>query len=140
MIRAVLDTNILVSALLSPFGNEAQVLGAVRKDLLVPCLSELILEEYSTVLPRPKFGFKREEVLGLLGMLRARGLHFEPDSAAGVSPDPGDDRFIACALAANADFIVTGNQRHFPAASCGISRVVSARELLAALHEPQVGG
>jgi putative PIN family toxin of toxin-antitoxin system len=138
MRRTVLDTNVLVSAMLSPFGNEAQVLDAVRKGRVVPCLSPAILDEYTSVLSRQKFGFAQDEILGLIGMMQSKGLQFEPQPTRGVSPDPGDDDFIACALFANAEFIVTGNKRDFPAASYGLSRVVSARELLEFLNQPQV--
>jgi putative PIN family toxin of toxin-antitoxin system len=130
MIRTVLDTNVLVSALISPFGNEAQALDAVLKGRITPCLSRKILTEYAEVFARPKFGFRRKEIDGLMGLLESNGLLFEPASAAGTSPDPGDEDFIACALEAGAEFIVTGNKRHFPADSCGRSRVVSARELM----------
>lgn len=134
MIRTVLDTNVLVSAMLSPFGNEAQVLDAVRNGSIVPCLSRAILAEYGAVLSRPKFGFPQDEILGLIGLLQAKGLLFEPKPATGASPDPGDDDFIACALAADAEFIVTGNKRDFPADSCRPARVVSARELIEFFH------
>jgi putative PIN family toxin of toxin-antitoxin system len=134
MMRTVLDTNVLVSALISPFGNESQALGAVLERRIIPCLSRRILEEYAEVLARPKFRFSPEEIDGLLGMLEANGLLFDPDSATGASPDPGDDAFIACALAADAEFIVTGNKRDFPAESCGQAKVVSARELMESLR------
>jgi len=131
MIRVVLDTNVLVSALLTPFGNEAQVLDAVGKGGIAPCFSSEILAEYSGVLARPKFGFRQGEVLQLIALLRRSGLLFEPTPLPGASPDPGDDSFIACAFASKAKFIVTGNRRHFPAEACGETKVVSARELLA---------
>jgi putative PIN family toxin of toxin-antitoxin system len=129
MIRVVLDTNVLVSAMLTPFGNEAQALSAVRRGVLLPCLSRAILDEYAAVLARRKFGFEDAEIRALIEMLQEKGLFFEPAPATGLSPDPGDDDFIACALQAAADFIVTGNKKHFPEASCGKCRVVSAREL-----------
>jgi hypothetical protein len=62
--------------------------------------------------------------------LKEKGLAFQPAPVTGLSPGPGDDDFIACALAGDADFIVTGNKRHFPEATCGRSKVVSAKELL----------
>jgi len=138
MKRVVLDTNVLVSALISPFGNEAQVLDAVQRGRITPCLSRSILEEYAGVLARPKFGFAGKEVDGLIGLLKSTGLEFEPAPAAGSSPDPGDEDFIACALEAGAEFIVTGNKRHFPAESCGPARVVSARELMELLNRLQL--
>lgn len=134
MIRVVLDTNVLVSALISPLGNEALVLDAVRNDWIVPCLSREIVEEYADVLARPRFGFARKEIDGLLGLLKSKGLLFEPPPAPGTSSDPGDECFIACALQGNADLLVTGNKRHFPAESCAPAKVVSARELLELLR------
>lgn len=136
MIRMVLDTNVLVSAVISPFGNEAQVLDAVQAGRIVPCLSRSILEEYTDVLGRPKFGFKPEKTDRIRRLLQLNGLLFEPSPVTGASPDPGDDEFIACALQANAKFIVTGNKRHFPEKSCGQAKVVSARELMELLRQP----
>ena len=134
MKRVVLDTNVLVSAMISPFGNEAQVLDAVQRGKITPSLSRSILEEYADVLARPKFRFAGKEVDGLMGLLTSTGLRFEPAPAAGASPDPGDEEFIACALESGAEFIVTGNKRHFPDESCGQARVVSARELMELLN------
>jgi putative PIN family toxin of toxin-antitoxin system len=57
MIRAIIDTNVLVSALISPSGNEALLLLAVKQGLVRPCFSPAMLEEYSEVLARPKFAF-----------------------------------------------------------------------------------
>jgi putative PIN family toxin of toxin-antitoxin system len=138
MIRVVLDTNVLVSALISPFGNEAQALDAVQKGRITPCLSPNILAEYAEVLARPKFGFSRKEIDGLIELLKLKGLLFEPASAAGASPDPGDDNFIACALEAQAEFIVTGNKRHFPAEACGRARVISAGEMVEILKKSKL--
>ena len=135
MIRVVLDTNVLVSALISPFGNEAQALDVVQKDRIIPCISPRILTEYAAVLARPKFGFGRDEIDGLIELLKTKGLLFEPTPAPGVSPDSGDDDFIACALEAHAEFIVTGNKRHFPTEACGRARVVSAREMMELLKQ-----
>jgi|SRR5271157_2658698 len=136
MIRVVVDTNVLVSALISPFGNEAQALDAVQKDRLIPCISPNILIEYAEVLARPKFGFARDEINGLMELLKSKGLLCEPTPVSGASPDSGDDDFIACALEAQAKFIVTGNKRHFPAEACGRAKVVSAREIVELLKQP----
>ena len=133
MIRAVIDTNVLVSALISPFGNEARVLDALQRNLITPYFSRSILDEYAGVLSRPKFGFSSEKIQGLIGLIEAKGRIFEPVPMPGASPDSGDDDFIACAFAAQAEYIVTGNKRHFPAESCGQTKVISARELIEAL-------
>lgn len=130
MIRAVIDTNVLVSGLLSPSGNEALLLLAIHQGLVRPCLSEEILDEYTRVLARPRFAFPRDEIRALLAMLRERGELFQPQGAPATSPDPADTKFLQCAAAARAEFLVTGNKRDFPHSPYGPTRVVNAGELL----------
>src|SRR5712691_10165280 len=79
---------------------------------------------------RPKFSFAAEEIETLIAMLRHNGELFEPEDAAATSPDPADTKFLQCAQAADAEFIITGNKRDFPHASYGATSVVSAGELL----------
>jgi putative PIN family toxin of toxin-antitoxin system len=62
VIRAVIDTNVLVSAMISPSGNEALLLLAVRQGFVKPCFSDEILEEYSGVLARRRFGFAADSL------------------------------------------------------------------------------
>ncbi len=130
MIRAVIDTNVLVSAMISDAGNEALLVMAVNQGLVAPCLSAEILEEYREVLLRPRFGFPADEVEALLDMVRSRGSVHDPVPIVRLSPDPDDDKFIACAVAAKADYLVTGNKRHFPQIQPASAKVVNAGELL----------
>jgi putative PIN family toxin of toxin-antitoxin system len=124
------DTNIVVSALISPFGNEANVLHAIESGLITPCFSNKMLDEYGGVLGRRKFALSEYEIGGLTGLLKSKGLPIDPTTVARLSPDPQDDEFIACAAAARADYPVTGNKRHFPQHACGATKVVSSRELM----------
>jgi putative PIN family toxin of toxin-antitoxin system len=62
VIRAVIDTNVVVSGLLARAGNEALILLAIHQGLVRPCFSEEILEEYAGVLARPKFAFPADEI------------------------------------------------------------------------------
>ena len=96
MIRAVIDTNVLVSGLLSPAGNEALILLAIHQGLVHPCFSEEILEEYAGVLARPKFAFPPDEIAAVLAMFRSRGELIQPDLSAAVSSDPADTKFLYC--------------------------------------------
>jgi uncharacterized protein len=130
VIRAVIDTNVLVSALISPSGNEALVLLAVKQGLVRPCVSPAVLKEYSAVLARPKFAFSPDEITALIDLLQDQGDLLHPAPLSGMSPDPEDDKFIACALTAQADFVVTGNKKDFPKHQLGVTLVVSAGELL----------
>jgi putative PIN family toxin of toxin-antitoxin system len=130
MIRAVIDTNVIVSALISPSGNEALLLLAVKQGLVRPCFSPAVLQEYSEVLARPKFSFSPDEIAALLELLQSQGDLLHPASLSGISPDPEDDKFIACALAGYADFLVTGNKKDFPTDQLGTTRAVTSAELL----------
>jgi putative PIN family toxin of toxin-antitoxin system len=130
VIRAVIDTNVVVSGFLSPAGNEALILLAIHQGLVRPCFSEEIMDEYAGVLARPKFTFAADEIAALLGMFRSQGELIVPKVSTTASVDPGDTKFLQCAETAQADYLVTGNKRHFPEASYGVTRVVSAGELL----------
>jgi putative PIN family toxin of toxin-antitoxin system len=130
MIRAVIDTNVVVSALISPSGNEALLLLAIKQGLVQPCFSPALLKEYSEVLARPKFSFSQLEIGALVDLLRMKGDLVRAARLSGISPDPKDDKFIACALAAQADFLVTGNKKDFTQKGLGTTRVVSAGDLL----------
>jgi putative PIN family toxin of toxin-antitoxin system len=129
MIRAVIDT-ILVSALISPSGNEALLLLAIKQGLVQPCFSPALLKEYSEVMARPKFSFSQLEIGAVVDLLRMKGDLVRAARLSRISPDPKDDKFIACALAALADFLVTGNKKDFPQKGLGTTRVVSAGDLL----------
>jgi putative PIN family toxin of toxin-antitoxin system len=130
VIRAVIDTNVVVSGLLSPAGNEALILLAIHQGLMRPCFSKEILKEYAGVLARPKFAFPADEIAALLVMFRQQGELIVPKTSGVVSIDPGDTKFLQCAETAQADYLITGNKRHFPEASYSVTRVVSAGELL----------
>jgi uncharacterized protein len=82
------------------------------------------------VLARPKFAFPSDEIAAVLAMFRSQGELVLAEASAATSSDPGDTKFLQCAQAAQADYIVTGNKRDFPAESCGVVHVVSAGELL----------
>jgi putative PIN family toxin of toxin-antitoxin system len=114
VIPAVIDTNVLVSGLLAPTGNEALIILAVHQGLVQPCVSATVLQEYADVLARPKFAFPPDEIAAVLAMFRERGEQVAPPGAAPVLPDPDDAKFLHCAATARAEYVVTGNRRHFP--------------------------
>jgi uncharacterized protein len=95
VIRAVIDTNVVVSGLLSPAGNEALILLAIHQGLVRPCFSEEMLEEYAGVLARPKFAFPADEIAALLAMFRNRGELIMPKAVTAVSVDPGEPNFCS---------------------------------------------
>jgi putative PIN family toxin of toxin-antitoxin system len=106
VIRAVIDTNVLVSALISPRGKEALIPLLIRQGVIRPCLSPEVLAEYVEVLNRPKFGFDRDESAAMLALFQGHGDHVDAAPLEGRStldlPDPDDVPFLACALALGA--------------------------------------
>lgn len=116
--------------MISAKGNEALVLLAVHQGLVVPCFSSQILQEYVEVLLRPKFRVPQAAVDALVHLLRRSGIDLGSVPSRQISSDPDDDAFIACVLAAKAQFLVTGNKKHFPANAVGNAQVVNAAELL----------
>lgn len=114
---AVVDTNVLVSALINQKGSPGQVIDKIRALALTPVASPEILYEYSEVLRRARFGFAPVQVETLLADMQglAQAARPAPIALAGL-PDLDDAPFIAAALWAACP-IVTGNARHFPAAA-----------------------
>jgi uncharacterized protein len=113
-LRLVIDTNVLVSAALNPEGLQRTtlLLSLTRPAHLY--VSAPILEEYAGVLSRPHLRIRRGVRQQLLQLIKNRGHIVTPSRRLEVSSDPDDNMFIECADAARADYLITGNQRHFP--------------------------
>jgi putative PIN family toxin of toxin-antitoxin system len=134
--RVVLDTNILVSALLKRHGNEALILTATLNGKFELVLSEVLLLEYELVLLRPRFGFTPTDVRHTLAALRRAGKLVHPTQTLTVSQDESDNRFLECAESGLADYLVTGNIKHFPA-KWGKTRIVRAAALIEHIRPEQ---
>lgn len=132
--KVVLDTNVLVSALLTPHGPTARVLDAVLAGRLLLLFDDRILREYSEVLHRERFGFTPEDVRALLEFIRSEGQEVSAPPLGIVLPDPDDLMFVEVAVAGKADAIVTSNRRHFPEGSYGGIPVLSPAEMLSMLQ------
>jgi putative PIN family toxin of toxin-antitoxin system len=108
--KAVVDTNVFVSSFFG--GNPRKVIDLWKAGELTLCLSAAILDEYADVLRR--LGLEGEDELGELLDLFARGINLlfttETPKLAVVAADPGDDKFVECAVALKADVIVTGDR------------------------------
>lgn len=131
--KVVLATNVLVSALLTPYGPSARVLDAVLAGLLIPVFDDRILREYEEVLTRSRFGFKPQDVKALLDFFRSEGVAVVAPPLKAEFPDPDDVMFVEVAVAGAADAVVTGNKKHFLAEQCGGITVMSPMELLSVL-------
>jgi len=129
VIRLVMDTNVLVSAILNDEGLEARVIVLALNRKIQLCVSEVILDEYRRVLLYSRLKFLPKEVRRLLTRLRRVSAVVAPARTLSISSDEPDNRFLECAETAHAEFLVTGDKRHFPT-QWKITRVVNARELL----------
>jgi uncharacterized protein len=128
--KIVLDTNVLVSGLLQPFGPSGQIVRLVASGDLVLCHDPRILAEYEDVLLREKFGFDPERVEILLEGIRAGGIPVAARPLAIRLPDTDDEPFLEVALAGGARCLVTGNERHYPAEARSGVAVLSPRLFL----------
>ena len=130
MICAVIDTNVLVSALLSenPDSATVQVLRKILKGEIVPLFSRDIMSEYSIVLNRRKFGFDPETVDILLTAISEKGIEIAPEPIGATLPDMFDLPFYEVAVEKRDEgaYLVTGNLKHFPKEPF----IVTARQLL----------
>jgi putative PIN family toxin of toxin-antitoxin system len=127
-VRIVLDTNVLLSALLTPQGLPAQVLMLTLAGELTLLFDERVLEEYREVLSRPRFAIPPAKADEILRQLEADGERIAAAPVELTLPDPDDRAFVEVALSGHADALVTGNARHFPP-DLGIV-VLSPRALL----------
>jgi uncharacterized protein len=128
-LRLVIDTNIVVSAALKPTGLQRTVLLlAITKPSRL-YVSRAILAEYREVLARRELKIRnglRQQLPQLIGN---HVQLIQPTRPLQIARDPADDKFLECADAARADYLVTGNQRHFPK-FWKTTKVVTSRELI----------
>ena len=112
--KIVLDTNVLVSGLLDPFGPPGEIVRLVSSGVLELCFDARILSEYREVLARPKFPITPDEIDAILDQIEACGLLVSAEPLSKELPDRDDRPFLEVALAGQAAYLVTGNLKHFP--------------------------
>lgn len=134
---AVIDTNVLVSSLLTKKSDVAtvQVIQRLIAGDFVPLLSQEILNEYSDVLQRPKFGFQKNSILSFLNIFIQTGIIIQPSPSGEILPDMKDLPFYEVTLSGPDDnsFLVTGNKKHFP----NKSFIVTPKEFLEILDSKE---
>jgi putative PIN family toxin of toxin-antitoxin system len=128
-LRLVIDTNILVSAALKPNGLQRTVLLlAITKPARL-YVTDTILSEYRDVLARPELRIRKGLRHQLLQLIKNHARLINAVRPVRAAIDPGDDKFLECADAARADYLVTGNERHFPKFWKN-TKVISSREFI----------
>ena len=113
LLRVVVDTNVVVSAAIQRLGIPAAILATGIEGRFILCFSDDILREYREVLSRGKFSFPKKSIAALLNSIEQSGQHFSPAGPLSICTD-ADNKFLECAEASRADYVVTGNAKHFP--------------------------
>ena len=132
---AVIDTNVLVSALLKNGSVPWQVAEEALHGDIIPLVNDEILSEYKDVLNRPKFRFDKRAVKVLLDEFRHRAVFAEAGLIEDVIPDEKDVVFYAVLMEKRKEeeaYLVTGNLKHFPVRTY----VVTPKEMLDIIQEP----
>ena len=111
IIRVVLDTNVLISALLFK-GELSRIVGLWQKGKIIPVISKETFDELRTVLEYSKFSLSRAEIKSLIehDILPFFEVVNVSKHVKGTCRDPEDDKFISCAISASVDWIVTGDK------------------------------
>ena len=132
MIYAVIDTNVLVSALLTHNLGvaTAKVLDSIAKGDITCVYNEDILMEYREVLHRPKFKFPERKIDSLLTFITQKGIHSDRVPFDGNMPDEKDRPFYEVSLSLEDSFLVTGNLKHFPVTP----KVVTSSQFIAIIE------
>lgn len=131
---AVLDTNVLVSAMLKIGSVPAQVVAEALHGNIIPILNDEIIAEYEDVLNRPKFRFDKRAVKVLLDELKKRAIYSDYELIEDVVPDPKDVVFYAVLMEKRKEedaYLITGNMKHFPIRTY----IVTPGEMLDILNE-----
>lgn len=136
-LRVVVDTNVLVSAALRPYGLQRTVLVLALTRPARMYVTPEVLAEYRNVLARPSLKIAKGLQQQLLQLIRNRAQVVRPAYSLEVASDPEDNKFLECADAARADYLITGNQRHFPRFWKN-TKIITSREFigLVAPHMP----
>jgi len=128
-LRLVLDTNVVVSAALKPEGLQRTVLLLALTKPARLYVSPPILAEYKIVLSQPELQIRRGLRHRFLQLIANRAYVVSPVRQLAVTPDPDDNIFLECADSARADYLITGNQRHFPR-FWKQTKIITSREFL----------
>lgn len=116
MILAVIDTNVLVSALWTKNDKAPtyRLLQLMQQGLFTPLYNDEILTEYVEVLGRPKFPFSKESIATIIDFMREYGIESNRIPYDAEMPDEDDRVFYEVALSKDDAYLITGNLKHFP--------------------------
>lgn len=130
----VIDTNIIVSALLKVNSIPDKIMQMIYGKLITPILNDSILAEYIDVLNRGKFPFDKKDIEKIINIFKNRSLIIEPKKYNNELIDEDDRMFYEVLLASKEkynSYLITGNIKHFPKDE----RVLTPREFMEQLNQ-----
>jgi uncharacterized protein len=128
--RIVLDTNVLVSGLLNPFGSSGEIVRMVFSGELMLCVDARILSEYQDVLYRSKFHFDKDKIAILVDFIMKYGQVVSSSPLGHFLPDRDDEPFLEVAVAGTVKTLITGNKVHYPTAYLEGIEILSPSEFI----------
>jgi putative PIN family toxin of toxin-antitoxin system len=130
-LKVVLDTNILVSAVLFR-GELSSIVELWKNGSLIPLISKETFQELKTVLEYPMFRLTKDEIRALIEeeILPFFEVVEVADELSGICKDPDDDKFISCAISASADIIVSGDKHLCDLRTYKSVRIIKATDLM----------
>lgn len=134
--KVVIDTNVVVSAALKDRDPEVVLRAVVARPDWEWVVSAAILAEYKAVLSRAKFGLPPDILRQWIAFLEAVTVVVEVPDVPPYPPDPADAKFLACALAAQADWLVTGDRDFQPARKLLTTTILSVSQFKTLLCDP----
>jgi hypothetical protein len=143
LLKAVIDTNLFVSSLISEKGSPAKLIERWKKGEFHLCISQPIIEEVFEVINRPKikarFGIESEVIQELKSIILERAIISLSTYEVGRSPDPKDNMFIACALEEGADYVISGDSHLLNLKSYQGIQIVDVNTFLGVLNREKTG-
>jgi putative PIN family toxin of toxin-antitoxin system len=132
--KVVYDTNIVVSAVLKPESALGLLVRLAKQGEVKLFVSPEILKEYERVLRKPELGFRSQKVGVFLHDIKKAAAMVRPAKRFSAAPDEPDNRFLECAERAKAEYLVTGNKKHFPFPVFKGVKILSPAEFLDVLR------
>jgi uncharacterized protein len=131
MLKVIVDTNVLVSSLIQTGYPFLIIQFLIKNKKIKLCISDLLMEEYRDVLSRKKFSRYPsfvENSEGLLSDIEERAQKYYPNIKVKIIKDDADNRLLELAETCKADYLITGNTRHFPMGKYKSTKIISPKE------------
>ncbi|NOY07947.1 MAG: putative toxin-antitoxin system toxin component, PIN family [Spirochaetes bacterium] len=112
--KIVLDTNVLISGVINPDGKPVKIVNLLLNEKVKLLYDNRIIREYSEVLCRKKFSFTPNMIVPLIDFIKMEGEFVAANPVNAEMEDESDKKFLEAAMSGKAEYLITGNKKHFP--------------------------